>query len=178
MSVWYHIDVTAIAANKTAVAKFFNLNDSWEDVRNDHFEFSFGGKNAPGLTLPKIIEQNPDLIFLVNQQIECDTSQWLLMRFDKVSGKHQHIFIQDSGTWNNQINKRILEEYTKENPTLPEKHWSHQKGFEEFRWKMFFNDFDKCAAILNQADQYEEMTAPVSKIDIEMDNDYSHLEGQ
>lgn len=176
MSVWYHINVHVIAENKTAVAKFFNLNDSWEDVRNDHFEFSFGGKNAPGLTLHKIVEQNPDLIFLVNQSIEVDTNQWFLMRFDAVSGKHQNIFIQDMGEWNNEINKKILEEYTKENPKLVEKHLSEEKGFEQFRWNSFFYDFNKCAYMLNRADQYKDMTTPSVKADLEWDSDYSHLE--
>ncbi len=159
MSIWYDLEVTAIAENKTAVAKFFNLDDSWEDVRTDHFTFSFGGKNAPSLTLHKIMEKNPDLIFLINQSVECNTSQWFLMRFDQVSGKQQLVFVQDSGDCNNEINKRILEEYTKENPTLPEKHFANQKGFEGFRWKMFFNDFKKCAAILNNAENYKVMLA-------------------
>ncbi len=191
MSIWYHLDVTAIAENKTAVAKFFNLKDSWDEVRTDCFEFSFGGKNAPSLHLYTIMEQNPDLIFLIKQSIECDTVQWFLMRFDKESGKQQRILIQDFGCAIQQINKKVLEEYTKEFPTLPEKHLSFEPGFEEFRWRMFLNDFSKAASMLNRAAEYEEMVVPFidgNKAgwnfkgydgyydDPTGDNDFSHLE--
>lgn len=161
MSVWYQLHVTAMAANKTAVAKFFNLEDSWEEVRTEHFDFSFGGKNAPSLALRKIMEQNPDLIFLIRQNVECDTCQWFLMRYDVISGKQQNIFVQDSGEYNNEINKKILEEYTKAYPSLPAKHFANQKGYEGFRWEMFF-DFNNAAAMLNRAEEYKEMlTTPM-----------------
>lgn len=169
MSIWYHLDVTAMAADKKAVAKFFNLEDSWEEVRTSWFEFSFGGKNAPSLHLRKIMEKNPDLIFLVKQSIECETVQWFLMRFDRASGKQQNIFVQDIGPWNNQINKKILEEYSKEYPSLPAKHFAKEEGFESFRWSMFFN-FEQAADMLNRADQYGEMIDTGTETDIEFDN--------
>src|SRR5271154_334384 len=109
MSVWYQLNVTAIAADKAAVAKFFNLKDSWEDVRTDSFEFSFGGKNAPSLTLKKIVQQNPDLIFLVEQQVEVDTVEWFITRFDTVSNEQQFFWIQNFGSVVNAVSKKVLE---------------------------------------------------------------------
>jgi hypothetical protein len=170
MSVWYQCNVTAIAADKTAVAKFFNLQDSWEEVRTDMFDFSFGGKNAPGLTFWKIAKQNPDLIFLVEQQIECDTVQWFLMRFDASSDTQQSVFIQDSGSYNNEINKKIWEDFTKEHANLPADHWYFKKGNDKHRWRGFFNDFKKSALILNQADQYQEMSPTCFEADLDFDN--------
>jgi hypothetical protein len=159
MSIWYQLNVTAMSANGAAVAKFFNLDNSMSDVRTDTFEFSFGGKNAPSLTLRKIMEQNPDLIFLINQNIECDTRQWFLMRFDPATAEQQMIRIQDFGAAENKLNKKILEEYTKELPTLPVKHLEGQKGFEDFRWTMFFN-FEKADAMLKHSQDYKEMVNP------------------
>ena len=175
MSVWYQLNITALAANETAVAKFFGLDASREDVRTDSFEFSFGGKNGPSLHLAKIMEQNPDLIFLVKESIEGDTVQWFLMRFDKNSGTQQSIYIQDSGSYTNQINKRILEAYTQKYPILPAKHFAYEKGYEGFRWTMFFNDFDMAALMLNQADQYQEMISIITDDDFGDDCDFSHL---
>jgi len=170
MSIWYHLDVTAISADKAAVAKFFHLRDSWEDVRTEMFEFSFGGRNAPGLTLHKIMEQNPDLIFLIKQEIEVDTEQWFLMRFDAATGTQQSVFIQDSGEWNNEINKKISEDFAKENPSLPADHWLYKRGNEKHRWKGFFGDFNKSATILSQASQYKEMLPHHFEVDLEFDN--------
>jgi hypothetical protein len=170
MSIWYQLNVTAIAADKTAVAKFFNLNDTWEEVRTDSFEFSFGGKNAPGLTFWKIAKQNPDLIFLVEQQIEVDTVQWFLMRWDQASGTQQTVFVQDSGEWNNSINKKIWEDFKKANPSLPPDNWQFKNGNEKHRWRMFFGDFNRSAMILSQASQYEEMTPSAFEADVDFDN--------
>ena len=171
MSVWYQIDVTALAADKTAIAKFFGLNDSWEEVRTHSFEFSFSGKNAPSLSLRKIVQQNPDLVFLIKQSIEIDTEQWFITKFDAIANEHRFILIQDFGFVENKINKKILEAYTNEYPTLPPKHLENQKGFEGFRWRMFFNDFDMATLMLNQADQYQEMVPVQFKIDLDFDND-------
>lgn len=175
MSVWYYLTVHAMAESKTAVAKFFNLDDSYDNVRTDRFEFSFGGKNAPSIRLSKILEQNTDLIFLVKQEIECDTIEWYLMRFDKVSGNIVNVLIQDTGEVENVINKKIVEEYEVEFPGLASKHFTHQSGYIGFRWAMFFN-FEKAAHILNNHISYREMVnipQPVDELD---DNDFSHLE--
>lgn len=172
MSVWYQLNVTAIAADKTAVAKFFNLKDSWEEVRTDAFEFSFGGKNAPGLTFRNITKQNPDLIFLVEQQVECDTVQWFLMRYDVASGKDQVIFVQDSGEYNNEVNKKIWEDFTKAHADLPADHWYFKKDRknDKHRWRQVFGDFDKSALMLSQADQYQEMLPFHFEGDLDFDN--------
>ncbi len=170
MSIWYHLNVTCIARDKAAVAKFFGLRDSWEDVRNDMFEFSFGGKNGPGLRLSSIIEKNPDLIFFVEQQIECDTVQHFLIRAGKEPEKQQFIFVQDSGPWNNSINKKLLELYEKEMPGLAAKHFKHEKGFENFRWTSILSNFEKTAAILDQAEEYKEMSDVALETDMDFDN--------
>lgn len=172
MSIWYQLNVTCIAKNRAAVSKFFGLRESHEDVRTDIFEFSFGGKNGPGLRLALIVEQNPDIIFLVEQQIECDTVQWFLTKFDVVSGVQKFIRIQDSGEYNNEVNKKIWEDFTKTNADLPTDHWFFIKNQpnDRARWKMVFNDFNKLELILNQADQYQEMTPPYVEGDLNFDN--------
>lgn len=170
MSVWYQLHVTAFAADKSAVAKFFNLKDTWEEVRTDWFEFSFGGKNAPGLTFHKIMKNNPDLIFLVEQQIECDTVQWFLMRWDQASDEQQVVFVQDSGPWNNSINKKVWEDFKAANSQLPPDNWQFKNGHEKQRWRMFFGDFNRSALILSQASQYEEMTPSSFEADLDFDN--------
>lgn len=170
MSIWYQLEVTAIAADKTAVAKFFNLKDSWEEVRTDMFEFSFGGKNAPGLTFHKIMKQNPDLIFLVEQQIECDTVQWFLMRHDVLSSQDQVIFIQDAGEDNNEVNKKVWEDFKTKHSTLPADHWFFKKGNDKTRWQMYFGDFTASATMLSNAAQYKEMLPHHFEVDLEFDN--------
>lgn len=169
MSVWYHLNVTAIASDTAAVAKFFNLKDHWEEVRTERFEFSFGGKNAPGLTFHKIMKQNPDLIFLVEQQIECDTVQWFIMRHDLASGQDQVIFIQDAGEYNNEINKKVVEDFNKKY-SLPPDHWMLQKGNEKHRWQMFFGNFADSALMLSNAAQYKEMLPHHFEVDLDFDN--------
>lgn len=160
MSIWYHLDVTAISKDQAAVAKFFGLKDSWEDVRTDRFEFSFGGKNAPSLTLRKIVEQNPDLVFLVKQSVECDTVEWFLTKFDSKSNQQQFFWIQSFGSVENKISKKLLEEYHKDRPKWLEAHLEGKKGQENFLWDLFISDFDKAADILNHAEEYKEMVNP------------------
>lgn len=177
MSIWYQCKVKAIAADKTAVAKFFGLNDSFEDVRTDTFEFSFGGKNAPSLTLRKIVEQNPDLIFLAEQSIECDTVEQFVTRFDKIKNEQQFFWIQDFGSVTNKVSKKLLEEYDKEHPTLVLKHLNAEKGYENFRWEMLFWDFNKAADRLNRAKEYEEMVNPWKHFNVKtyiIEYEYNH----
>lgn len=164
MSVWHHHDVSVLSRGREDIARFFNL-DPKEDVRIDCFEFSFGQKNGPGMRLGKIVEQNPELIFLVKQTIEIDAEVWWIERFDQINKKHQYILIQKFGYMENEINKKILEKYTEWCPSLPEKHFVKLKGFECFRWKSFFNDFDKVAEMLNNEDQYKEMSTVFSNED-------------
>jgi hypothetical protein len=89
MSIWYQHEVHAIAKDRAAVAKFFKLDDSNQDVRTDMFEFSYGGKNAPSLMLRKIVQENPDIIFLVKESIECDTVEWFVTRFSVEKNEQQ-----------------------------------------------------------------------------------------
>jgi hypothetical protein len=179
MSIWYQCKVHAISKGRAAVAKFFGLNDSHEDVRTDMFEFSFGGKNAPSLTLRKIVQQNPDLIFLVEQHIECDTVEWFLTRFSTEKNEQQFFWIQDFGSVTNKISKKLLEEYDAYSHELTMKHLEGLKGFEDFRWTMFLNDFDKIADRLNRAEEYKEMVNPwvhfnIKNYMIEYECNYGH----
>lgn len=179
MSIWYHLDVTVIAKDKSPVAKFFGLDDDWKDVRTDTFKFSFGGKNAPSLALRKVVQQNPDLIFLVKQEVECDTVEWFVTRWDTISDQQQFFWIQSFGEVTKKISKKLLEEYNQDSPTLVSKHLEGQKGFENFRWEMFFNDFDKAADRLKHAEDYKEMVNPwkhfnIKNYLIEYECDYGH----
>lgn len=160
MSIWYQLEVTAIAKDKSAVAKFFGLDNDYKDVRTDRFQFSFGGKNGPSLRLAKLVEQNPDLIFLVKQEIECDTVEWLITRWNINSNQQQFLLIQDFGPVSNKISKKVLEEYHKEFGETTIKHLNGERGFEDFRWESFFGDFDQSAEMLNHAEDYKEMINP------------------
>lgn len=173
MSVWYHYNVKAIAVDKHAVARFFNVDV--ENVYTEDFEFSFGGKNGACVRLDEIVKKNPDIIFLVEQQIECDTSNEWIERFDNITNEHQHIFLYTTGYVTTEINKQVMEEYDKAFPTLVQKHLANEKGYEGFRWSMFFNDFGRAAYMLRHAKDYEEMVTPISNDDF-VDNDFSHLE--
>ena len=169
MSTWYQYHIEVIAKNKEAVAKFFNL-DPKDDVRVDHFEFSFGQKNGPGLRLGKIIEQNPDLIFLVKQSVEVDSVSLWVERADAINKKSQRILIEDSGEYVVEINKKLLDMYAAKFPSLPAKHLAREKGFEEFRWSYLFYDFEKTAEMLAHANEYEEMVSPMDEDDrLELD---------
>lgn len=166
MSTWYQYKVKAIADDQTAVGKFFHL-DPKEDVRIDDFEFSFGQKNGPGLYLEKLMKQNPDLIFLVEQQIECNYIALWIERFDKNTSKFQHIFIEKYDYDDYEVNKSLLEKYAIEFPNLMAQ---HEKSNRPLDWKYFFNDFNKCALMLSQADMYQQMISPISEEEIEFDN--------
>ncbi len=168
MSIWYQHEVHAIAKDRAAVAKFFKLDDSNQDVRTDMFEFSYGGKNAPSLMLKKIVQENPDIIFLVKESIECDTVEWFVTRFSVEKNEQQFFWIQDFGSVTNKISKKVLEEYHQWSPTLVEKHLNGEEGFESFRWEMFFNDFAKVASMLDRANEYKEMISPWQAFNIKM----------
>lgn len=157
MSIWYHYDVE-VMGKRESIAKFLNLQ--LEDVRIEHLKFSFGQKNGPGLRLGELVVQNPDLIFLVKESVEVDSVAWWIERFDKDSGKIRRIHLEDSGEYVVEINKKVLDAYTKEYPTLPAKHLAREKGFEDFRWSMFF-DFETAAVMLNQSEEYKEMVSPM-----------------
>lgn len=156
MSIWYQFDITAMG-DRAAIGKFFNLDPENDIHYIDSFDFSFGQKNVPGLRLGKLIEQNPDLIFLVRMAVEVDTVVYSLENFNKETQKYQRILIQDSGYTSNRFNKRLLEEYRKRFPELAEKHLQKLEGFNRYRWEYLFNDFKKSALMLNEFEQYKEM---------------------
>jgi len=182
MSIWYDITVTAMAKDSDIgpVAKFFNLDNDFKDVRTDTFKFSFGGKNTPSLALAKIVKQNPDLIFLVKVNIECATEQWFLTRYDLESGEQQYVLIQDFGDVENRISENILKEYEKAYPGLMAKHLNGQEGFEAFRWTMFFS-FNNSKDILDKEQDYRNNVDPweyykIKMYSVEYDCDYGDNE--
>lgn len=174
MSTWYNYDVKAIAADEKAVKKFFNLSSD-KDVRTESFEFSFGGNNGWGMNLDQIAKQNPDIIFLVSSTVECQTGNDWIQRFDSLTNEMQEVLIYSAGYFGDEINKKILEEYGKEYPTLVAKHIANEKGYENFRWSQFFS-FNRAALILRREGQYKEMVSLITSDDCIIDNDFSHLE--
>jgi hypothetical protein len=173
MSVWYHYNVRAIGVDRRAVANFFSLPK--EDVYSDDFELSFGGKNGACLPLHSLIKDHPDIIWLVEQQIETETYNYWIERYDNIVGEHQRIMIESSGFSSHDINKRLMEEYDQAFPGLVAKHVAGEKGYETFRWSYFFSNFGAAAAKLRRAADYEEMVTLITNDDF-VDNDYSHLE--
>ena len=162
MSVWHHFKITALAKDKEAVAKFFNFDNPKEDVRGygDRFELSFGGNYGPSLNIRKIVQQNPGLIFLINESIECDTEMWYVSRFDPTISDFRSFTIQDFGSVTNKVSKKALEEYDRANSGLVLKHLNAENGYENFHWSMHFNDFDKVADMLNRSEEYKEKVNP------------------
>lgn len=154
MSVWYHYDVTIIGNKREPLAKLFGLES--DDINTDNFEISFGRKNMPGMRLGKLIDQNPDLVFIVKESVE-NSVAWWVQKGDK------QILIEDSGDVIVEINKRVLDEYTKKYPYMMEK---HREG-RPYEWKSFFYDYDKTVAMLDQADQYKEMISPMDQDDLD-----------
>lgn len=170
MSIWVQYDVTAYGDQK-AIGRFFHLDPN-EDIHCiDNFSFSFGQRNIPGLRFAKLVEQNPDLIFLVKENIEFD-EQIFLQRFDIVSKTHQIINIQErtDAVKDNIVNKKLLDEFTLLYPDLVRKHIMKISGFEEYRWSMVLRSFTNMATILSNADQYQEMVSPMEVSDLEFDN--------
>ena len=136
MSTWYQHKITVLG-NQESIGKFFNL-DPKEDIHYiDSFEFLFGQKNVPGLRLGKLIEQNPNLIFLVDTTVECYSYSLWIERFDIATSTHKCINVEN---WNEhytpagiyEYNKLLLEEYSKKYPTLSVKHFAREKGYESF----------------------------------------------
>lgn len=166
----------AIAKDKEATKKFFHF-DGNDDVTGwgDRFEINFGGNYGPSLNMRKMIQNNPDIIFLIKETIECDTTMWFLSRYDVNTSEFLNIRIQDVGSFETAYNKKILELYEKWAPGLAEKHFAKKEGFYEFRWTSFFSDFDTCASFLDRADEYKEMCHPMDLEELELDqagNDY------
>jgi hypothetical protein len=167
MSIWYQYDITAVGDRK-AIGKFFNLDPEKDIHYIDSFEFSFGQKNIPGLRLGKLIEQNPDLLFIVKHSTDYDIT-WSIERFDQATLQHQHVtveYIRHDMDALGKINSLLLEEYSKVFPYLMDK---HQSGERPYEWKWFFNDYTRTAAILSQASKYEKMDMLIPA-DVEFDN--------
>ncbi len=165
MSTWYDYHITA-TGDKCAIAKFFNIKP--EEVNFiDDFEFSFSAKNGAVPNLDKIAEKNPDLIFVVRQNIECDTEKWYLKRFDAATSEHKRVLVECcSGYGNKEVNKLILDKYLEKNPR-------HKQG-DPINWKYFLSDFALSAEILEHIEKYEKMVISINEEDF-LDDDFDHL---
>lgn len=110
MSVWHWFEMTALAKDKASTAKFFNFDEPTQDVTGygDSFKISFGGNYGPSLNMRKIIRSNPDLIFLIKETIECDTTMWFLSKYDVVTAAFKNIRIQDTGSFETAFNKKNM----------------------------------------------------------------------
>lgn len=168
MSVWYQYNLHAIAVDTRAVANFFGLPN--KDVYSEYFELSFGGKNGGCLPIDALVKDHPDIIWLIEQHVESDTENIWIQRYDNIVQENQAIHIESRGFINNEINKRLLDEYERAYPGLSKKHLDGQKGYENFRWNMFFSDFSKAAHILRQFRDYEEMRPIGFEADPDFDN--------
>lgn len=170
MSIWFQYNVTAYG-DQASIGRFFHLDPSDDIHCIDNFSFSFGQKNIPGLRFDKLVEQNPDLIFLVDICVEFD-EQIFLQRFDIVSQTHQIINIQErtDAVKSNFVNKKLLDEFTALYPDLVRKHIMQTNGFEEYRWNVALRSFSNMVTILSKADQYEEMVSPMEASGFEFDN--------
>lgn len=170
MSIWYQHDIKVLGDRK-AIGRFFNLDPEKDIHYIDTFEFSFGQKNAPGLRLGKLIEQSPDLIFLVKSSTDYN-SYLSLQRFNEnqIDDGFQNILIMSTNydPINVQVSKLLYEEYSKRFPYLLDQH----KTGRPMEWKLFFNDYQKAIDILNHTDDYKEMIAPfpLGEPDLEFDN--------
>lgn len=167
MSIWYQLDVTAMAKDKSPIAKFFNLEDSFENVRTDRFEFSFGGKNAPSLTLWKIVKQNPEMVFLIKQSVECDTVEWFLMKWDTATDKQQSMLIQTFGSVNNLMSKKVLDDLEKKYPGAAKNHLSGTSGNQGIDWSTFIY-LEQATDMLAHAEEYKETVDAFEYLGIKM----------
>jgi hypothetical protein len=168
MSIWVQYNVTAFGDEKS-IGKFFKLDPNNINCI-DRFSFSFGQKNIPGLRIDKLIENNPDLIFLVKMSVEFD-QEISLQRFDSNTKQHQLVIIQDlDRQGNNLINKKLADLFIESYPELFNKHLNQEKGFEEYRWEYILKDFHTMNDVLSNAVQYDEMIYPVSSLDLDFDN--------
>lgn len=174
MSVWYHYNLHAVGVDKRAVANFFSLPK--EKVYSEHFDLSFGGKNGACLPIDSLVKDHPDIIWLIEQQIECDTSNWWIERYDNIVGEHQAIQIQSLSFNTNEINKKVMDDYERAYPGLSKKHLAGEEGYECFRWEMFFADFGRASAMLRRAKHYEDQMVTLITDNDFVDNDFSHLE--
>lgn len=170
MSIWYQYNVVAFGDRK-AIGKFFNLDPENDIHYIDRFDFSFGQKNVPGLRLGKLIEQNPDLIFLCRQSTDYDDT-WSLHWAPKADEPTKYLFLyQNTFGMGEQFSKEIIKEYEKKFPYLMEKHHEGRP----YEWEWFVGDFGNAARLLANPDLYSERIFSSSQEDLEMDqagNDY------
>jgi hypothetical protein len=159
MSTWYDYKITGYGS-PNEIGKFFNIDPS--DVNYlDSFTFSFGQKNGPGLRLEKVIKQNPGLVFLVVQSVECNPPTLWIEKYDPYSNEFQRILVESS---DGELNKRLAQEYEKKFPYLLKQ---IRKG--EYNWDMFCSN-SPIREYLRYADSFQEMIVPVSEEEMDFDN--------
>ncbi len=164
MSIWYQYKVIAFGDRK-AIGKFFNLDPESDIHYIDRFDFSFGQKNIPGLRLNKLIEQNPDLIFLVHQSTDFDDT-WYLHWAPNPDEPGKYLFLhQNRHGEGEEFSVKILEEYKKKFPYLMQQHHEGRR----YEWEMFVGSFANAATLLGNRDQYKEKIYSGTKEDMELD---------
>lgn len=175
MSIWYQYDIEVLAKDEQAISKFWGV-----DARaSAHFNFSFGAKNGPALDLGQLICNNPDLIFLIKEGVECST-YWSLVRWDSDNNKVLEIPLSSVVVDMYpepvfEINVKMIEDYKKKFPESIDNEIAKKYGF---NWSAFFSSFEIAADKLNRADEYSDFRELVSMDDEGLDyqNDYSHFE--
>lgn len=174
MSIWYQYDVVAFG-DRHAIGKFFNLDGEKDIHYIDSFHFSFGQKNVPGLRLGKLIEQNPDLIFLVHQSTDFDDT-WYLHWAPKANEESKYLFLhQNVYGQGDEFSKNILEEYKKKFPYLMTQHYEGRR----YEWEMFVGSFENAASLLGKAEFYKDRVFSGTKDDFELDqagNDFMDVQ--
>lgn len=172
MSIFHWFEMHVMAKDRAATAKFFNFDED-KDVTGygDRFELNFGGNYGPSLNMRKMVERNPDLIFLIKESIECDTVMWFLIRFDAATNTTQQIRIEDSGEMVVELNKRLYDEYTTKYP----RHFQGKDKFSNIRWDSYLTSFEECEKILNKAEEYRETVSPMGEDDF-LEDGPDHLE--
>jgi hypothetical protein len=165
MSTWYDYHITA-TGSKESIAKFFNIEP--EKVNHiDDFEFSFSAKNGAVPNLDEIEKKNPGLIFITQQNIESDTENWYLSKFDEKTQEHKYVAVEHCTGYDNQeFNKRILEKYMEEHPKY--------KHGDNIGWNYFLSNFELSSEILDHAHEYEQMISALTDDDF-LSDDFSHL---
>jgi hypothetical protein len=159
MSVWYDYKITAFG-HPNDIAKFFDL-DPGDAHFTESFDFSFGHKSGPGIRYEKIVKKNHNLVFLVQQSVECNPPTLWIEKYDPASNEFQRILIED----NQEINKRMLAEYEKQFPYLMEQH----KNGRPYDWNLFCHRAP-LKEYLRYFDSFQQMICPISEDDIEFDN--------
>jgi hypothetical protein len=158
MSIWCSADVTAYG-EEDELAKLLGLNPKDADGLNE-VKLSFGRKN--GVDLGPLIKNNPELVFLIQTTYECFSGGIHIARYNRATDEIQDVLLESFNYDMIEFNKKIMEDY----PDLLREY--RKSGAVD--WKTFCSDEKRMRQLLNQAEQYEELSALIENQDIEFDN--------